>query len=468
MFKRIFMQRIHLYKISYAGIIFITALSFFASCKKYLDKKPNTSLTVPSSLADLQALLDDATLMNQQRTPSFGEASSDEYFLKPSDFNALSPVYHDQYIWSFHPTINSNDWGYCYQPVYNANLVLDLLKNIPATPENSDEWSNVKGSALFFRSYYFLWLLWDYAKAFDSTTAQQDLGIALRLSSDFNIPTTRANVMSCYEQVISDVKASLPLLPQYPQLVMRPSKGAAYGLLARCYLSMRDYNDALFYSDSCLQLNSNLMDYNGDADIPSTISSNYPIKQFNKETVFYTEMNLCLSTLCYTAIHARMDTALYQSFEHKDLRQQAYYSKSSDGYYLFKGSYAGSYYLFSGIASDEMYLTRAECYVRTGQTEKGLNDLKTLMVKRYKTGTYTSPANLTPDELLDTILNARAKELIMRGLRWADIKRFNKENRNIILRRSENSDVYTLEPNANYYALPLPDDIVKITGIQQN
>ncbi|ANI88852.1 hypothetical protein A9P82_05840 [Arachidicoccus ginsenosidimutans] len=445
---------------------------FLFSCKKFLDKKPNSKLVVPATLVDAQALLDDATIMNQQRTSSFGEASSDEYFLKQSDYNALSSVSAidlNEYIWSFYPVDGiNNDWAYGYQPVYNANLALDLLKDIAKTSSNSDAWNNVKGSALFFRSYNFLWLLWDYAKAYDSTTADKDLGIALRLTSDFNIPSVRASNRQCYEQVIADAKAAIPLLPDYPQHVFRPSKGAAYGLLARCYLSMRDYKDALLYADSCLQLNNQLMDYNSNEDLNGSISASYPFTQFNKETVFYTEMNLCYSDLYHTAIHARMDTILYQSYEENDLRKLAYYSKSSDGYYSFKGSYGGSVYFFSGIATDEMYLTRAECFVRIGQKEKATDDVTALMSKRYAAGTYTLAAGITPGALLDTILDARKKELVMRGMRWMDIKRLNKESRNIILQRVENGQTYTLQPNADYYALPLPQSLIDITKMPQN
>lgn len=450
-------------------IFFSVMMCVAFSCKKFLDRKPNSTLVVPSTLSDAQALLDDAVMMNQQRTASFGEASCDEYFLKQSDFNALSLGYHNQYIWSFYPTAGlNNDWAYGYQPVYSANLALDLLKDISRTPSNNGAWDNVKGSALFFRSYNFLWLLWDYAKAYDSASADKDLGIALRLTSDFNQPSVRANVKQCYEQVIADTKAAVPLLPEYPQHLFRPSKGAAYGLLARCYLSMRDYKEALLYADSCLQLNGQLMDYNSNEDLNGSLSASYPFKQFNRETVFYTEMNLCYSTLCYTAIHARMDTALYLSYQPGDLRQQAYYTRSSDGYYLFKGSYVGSVYLFSGIAADEMYLTRAECYVRTGQKEKALDDITALMSKRYAAGTYALPAGIASTALLDTILDARKKELVMRGMRWMDIKRLNKEGRNIVLDRTENGERYTLDPNAAYYALPLPQDLINLSGMQQN
>ncbi|AYD48464.1 RagB/SusD family nutrient uptake outer membrane protein [Arachidicoccus soli] len=450
-------------------LVILSINIMLSSCKKYLDKKSNSSLVTPSTLSDLQALLDDAATMNQQRTPCYGEASSDEYFLPLSAFNALNDGDQKRYTWREYFFGSGNDWAACYQPIYNANLVLDLIKNIPQTSLNKVAWNNVKGSALFYRSYYFLCLLWNYAKAYDSTTANKDLGIALRLTSNFNVKSTRATNLQCYQQVIEDTKASIALLPAYPQHVMRPSKDAAYGLLARCYLSMRDYKNALLFSDSCLQLNNQLMDYNNDPDIPKGITASAPFHQFNKETIFYTEIN----TYFYfylTSISSRIDTALIQLYNQNDLRRLAYYSSNSDGYKTFKGAYTNSLYsMFSGMATDELYLTRAECYIRNGQLQQGLNDLNTLLAKRYQTGAFVAyTVSMGQTAALNLVLQEREKELVMRGMRWMDLKRLNKEGANITIKREEGDQTYTLEPNANFYALPIPEDIIKLTGMQQN
>lgn len=440
----------------------------FSSCNKYLDKKTNSSLVTPSTLTDLQALLDDAVTMNQQRTPSYSQAAGDEYFLSNDQFNSLGIQYQSAYIWQPYFYSSNNDWSNCYQPIYNANLVLDLIKNIPRNAINKQQWDNVKGSALFYRSYYFLQLLWNYAKAYDSTTAGKDLGIALRLTSDFNVKSTRATNQACYGQVIEDTKTSIPLLPSLPEHVLRPSAGAAYGLLARCYLSMRDYDNALIYADSCLQLNNGLMDYNGDPDINSNLTINAPFKQFNKETIFDSQANTYYY-LFETSIIGSVDTSLMQSYKTNDLRVPAYFFTNSSGYSSFKGSYTASIYsVFTGIATDEMYLTRAECYIRENKIQAGLNDLDTLLIRRYKTGTFIPLTAGSQSDALNMVLNERRKELVTRGLRWMDIKRLNKEGRNIILNRMVNGQTYTLKANANFYALPLPDDIIKITGMPQN
>jgi starch-binding outer membrane protein, SusD/RagB family len=454
--------------ITHLLIVLLLSICFGnTACKKYLDKKPDNQLAVPNKLEDLQALLDFSLYMNAQQSPAFGESSADDYFLTDDRFNALPVEQQGIYTWNRGEYRFQNDWSKAYHPVYNANFCLEQLQSIPVTAQNEQLWKNVKGSALFFKSYNYLNLLWVYAKAYDAATASTDWGIVLRNSSDFNVPSVRSNMADSYNEVIRLAKESIPLLPDYPVHVMRPSKMAAYGLLARAYLSMRIYDSAFVYAGNCLQLKSDLINYNSDNDISGSITANVPFRRFNKETIFYTEMNGT------AAIHrtsaGRIDTMLYTSYQNNDLRKTAFFRLNA-GYYQFKGSYAASSTLFfTGIAVDEMFLIRAETNARAGRITEAMNDLNTLMIKRWRS-TVPFPAftAATKEEALSIILTERRKELCMRGLRWMDIKRLNKEAANIILIRKISNNIITLLPNANYYALPLPADMIEQTGIPQN
>lgn len=439
------------------------------SCNKFLDKKSNNILIVPSDINDGQELLDDETVMNLQTTPSYGETSATDYFLLPSTLNTSTQIALNWYLWVPYD-YNTGDWPNIYTPIYNANLSLELTDKTARTPGNSTAWDNVKGSALFYRAYYFSWLAWTYAKAYDSSTATSDLGIMMRLVSDFNVASYRVSVSDSYKQIISDATEAAALLPNIPANVMRPSKAAAYGLLARVYLSMRNYGSALLYADSALQLKNNLMDFNGSEGINGSVTGNVPFTKFNKEIIFYSEMSTGFTNL-QSPSRAKIDTLLYASYDLNDLRKQAYF-KPNTGYYQFKGSYANSNTtpntLFTGIAVDEIYLIRAECYARDGETERALDDLNTLLKSRWKSGAFVPVAINGVSDLTDTILAERRKELLMRGLRWMDIKRLNKEGRNITLSRQVNSRTYQLQPNSDYYALPLPNDIINLSGVRQN
>jgi len=104
-----------------------------------------------------------------------------------------------------------------------------------------------------------------------------------------------------------------------------------------------------------------------------------------------------------------------------------------------------------------------------GAYHRSHTGLKYLLIKRWKnTIPYVPVTAITIPEAVSKILIERRKELYMRGLRWMDIKRLNKEGNNIILTRKIAGQFYTLQPGANYYALPIPIDIIEQTGIQQN
>jgi len=436
----------------------------FFSCKKFLNKPSDNSLAVPSTLNDLQGLLDDGDEMNEHGTPSFGEAYADNYFLPPATYAALRNELQETYTWMPHDYIAPNDWSYAYLPVYNSNYCLDILPGIPVTTANVSLWNNIKGSALFIRAYYFLQLSWVYSKAYDSAMSGADLGIVLRLTSDFNVKSVRATVSETYDRILTDAKESIQYLPDLPAHPYRPSKAASYGLLARTYLSMRQYDSAFKYANLCLGKQNSLLDYN-DGGI--NVGANVPFQPFNQEMIFYTSMNSINSSIATNI--SKTDTSLYDSYDSNDLRKQIFFRLSS-GYERFKGSYASSVSnLFSGIAVDEMYLTRAECYARAGDVTGAMADLNTLIRKRWNnTVPYIPFTAGSSTEALNKVLTERRKELLYRGLRWMDIKRLNKEGANIVLTRNINGNLVTLPPNDNRYALPLPSDIISETGLPQN
>ena len=438
-------------------------LWLLGSCKKYLDEKPDSKLAIPRSLKDLQALLDNSDFMNF-KTPCLDEASSDDYYLTDNTFQSLSAIERSVYTWDYKgESTYPNDWSFIYDAVNISNIVLENIEDVPSDVTNKEEWNSIKGSALFFRAKSFLHAAFIFAKAYDENTATSDFGIPLRLSSDYSVPSTRANNEGTYSQIVNDLKAAIPLLPITAKHVMRPSKTAAYGLLARTYLAMRKYNEAFKYADSTLQLNSNLLDYN-ELNVTDLI----PFTQFNKEVLFN---NIILSYTVTTIVPglAIVDSTLYNSFNANDLRKEAFFIDFGDGP-VFKGTYDGSFgYLFNGIATDEVLLTRAECYARAGKITDSMADLNTLMKTRWNNAVaYTPFTASTGTEALNLILTERRKELIFRGVRWMDIKRLNKEGANIIMTRNMNGTVYTLPANDNRFALPIPADVINLTGMPQN
>ncbi len=435
------------------------------ACQKYLDARPDSTVTTPETLDDLQALLDEAGHMNEKGL-TFGEASADDYFLTENNYNVIGINGQNAYIWSIGQYEYTNDWAKAYLVVHNANVCLEALSQIKRTDENGVKWDNVKGSASFYKAHSFLRLAWIHANAYDESTATGDYGIVLRLDSDFNTPSSRANLKESYEQIIRDLEDAATYLPDLPQHVMRPSKAAAFALLGRTYLSMRKYDMAFQFADKCLKIKDDLMDYN---NIDSTSLS--PFQSFNKEVIFHN----IVTTFSFFNVHpsySLVDTMLYASFGDNDLRKHIFFAPVGN-YHKFKGAYGRSATsntaMFTGIATDELYLIRAECLARMEDTRGALEDLNKLMEKRWDNSVpFNNFTSADKEEVLERILLERRKELLFRDLRWIDIKRLNKEGAEIVLRRLINGKEHILLPNDNRYALPIPTDIISISGIPQN
>ncbi|HTN08703.1 RagB/SusD family nutrient uptake outer membrane protein [Agriterribacter sp.] len=453
------MQRLSMY------ILSVCILLIVSSCKKYLEVTTDKKLVVITNLIDLQSLLDASSQINFV-DPGAGEVSADNYYLTEDIWEGLDEYDRNQYIWKDYNVIppfsvfQTNAWANCFNVIYRANTVLFNINTILKTPNNTADYDNIRGQAHFLRAKFNLELAWVWCLAYDHSSAETDLGIPLRLTPDFNEQSVRATLQQSYDQIITDLKIAVALLPETPLHTLRPSRAAAYGYLSRCYLSMRDYVNAGKYADSCLQLYPELMDFN--VDIPDT-NSFYPIPQFNKETVYF-----CRMASPRPVYYGNIDTSLYKSFGNGDWRRTLFFTDDGNNNIGFKGSYNKSRAPFTGLASDEMYLTRAECFARNGNPAKAIEDLNYLLEHRYRQGTFTPIPILSTQVAIDTILVERRKELIYRELRWMDIKRLNKEDWNIELKRVVHGKIYALSPNDLRYALAIPEDIIARSGMPQN
>ncbi len=450
---------------------FIIVYVIISGCRKndFLDARPNSSIGVPATLADMQAILDNDKWMNGAGhsgiVPSFGETGADNYFITDDRFNSsLKPLEQNAYTWA--KDIYSGepvyDWDLPYKSIFYANVVLDGLNNF--SPGNDPaEWNNLKGSALFYRAHLFYQLAQVFAAPYNSGTAATDWGIPLRVQADINEKISRATVAQTYRQVLADLKESAALLPRHPLYKTRPSQPAAYALLARVYQTMGDDDSALTYADSCLANDSSLVDYNS-----LDTGSLTPFPQFNSEVLF----NCTLQTtdvVPFIAGAGTIDSNLYRSYDANDLRKTLFF-KTFYGAVSFTGSYDGSFYPFAGLATDEVYLIKAECEAGKGNTPAALQSLNTLMEKRWRTGTFVPFTASNADDALRIILTERRKELVMRGLRWTDLRRLNGEPRfAVTLKRMVDGQIYTLPPGDPRYTYPIPDDVIGFNpGMPQN
>lgn len=444
-------------------ILIFSTIALSSCSKDWLEAKTDKSLTVPTTLADFQGMLDNVLIMTNTLAAN-SEVASDGHYVTDINFkNRLKNYITDAYIWS--KTVRtvgaSTGWSRLHERILYCNIILDGLQSKQLSDQSENvEYRNIKGQALFQRAITFYVLSQLYAPPYERNGDNNRPGIILRLSSDITLPSRRANVQQTYDQILSDLIQAKDLLPNRPSILTRASKSAVLALLARIYLSMEDYENALKSSNEALNIYSSLLDYN-------LLPSGNNIGRYNAEVIFHAYYSdPFLTTNCL------IEPDLYNLYDNNDLRKKRFYRiDASTGNITFRGNYESTANnLFCGLATDELYLTRAECYARQDDVVKAIADLNTLVRTRWdNTVTYPEITATNSEDALHKVLLERKKGLILRNVRWSDLRRLNRDPRfSVTLTRTVDGVTYTLEPNSYKYTFPIPDDIIEQTGIQQN
>lgn len=431
----------------------------FMSCNK-LDIKPDLSRVVPSTLEDFQGILDNADAIFNLYYTNYGEIAGAEFFVAYQDFQSnFTPLTSEVYKWNIADLTDSYfvDWNTSYSKILQCNIVLEGLSDYQLTAQDGNSFNSIKGQALFHRAHSFFMLAEEFAPVYELNNLNKP-AIPLRTASDINLKYPISSVEKVYKQIVGDLKLALELLPDDSPYLSRPDKAAGNALLARIYLAMDDYPNALKCANLSLQEHSILLDFNLlDGDSP------YPISQFNSEVMF--QGSISYDHLLSRNV-SRINSSLIDLYELNDLRKKILFFEREDGSFGFKGNYNGVEVnsIFAGIATDEVILIQAECNARLNNISIALDGLNTLLKKRYDNTSFL-PVNITNQEnLLRRILLERRKELLFRGLRWSDLRRLNKDSRfAVTLTRELNGQTYTLPPNDPRYIFPIPKYVTTIT-----
>lgn len=457
-------------------LLLILSCFLFLACHKedeFLDKKPRISLLTPTTLNDYQKLLYNEGLFNSANSPALGAITSEEYYVTPAYWAGRGILDRNLYIFKegdiYESSTSFSAWETPYTQVYYANTVLDGISKLTITPDQQTLYNQIKGQALFFRSFAFYNLVETFALPFDSATASSDLGIPLRLSSDFNVPIQRSTVKQTYDRILSDLNVALDILPVTTAYPTQPTKIAGTALLARIYLAMRNYPKALEYASATLTMNNALVDYN-----TLTPTNTYLSATYLKEDIFQTLLQVGGGIYSFNG-STMVDSALYNLYDDpNDLRKTVCY-RINAGRVEWRGTYAvgGIVSKYCGLATDEMYLIRAECFARMGNLSGAMADVNTLLRARWKkvgvVSTYIDKTASSASAALTFILRERRKELPFRGLRWTDIRRLNFEpGFQTTLKRVLNDLAYILPPGDPRFAMPIPPDEIQLSGIPQN
>lgn len=437
-------------------ILFLPML--LVSCHKYVDIQPKGKI-VPTTLGDFQQLLNNSAVFNLG-SGTTDLMTDDVAFTDTSIFTSMDPVSLNIYSWAegiYQASQDDPEWNLYYKQIYYANVVIEGAAS--ATNSTDTGRAQLIAAAKVHRAYAYLCLVNQYAPQYDSGTAATDRGVPLLLEPTFTQKLDRASVKDVYAQVLDDLHKAVPSLPGLPVYNSNPSGAAAYAILARAYLDMGRYSDALTYADSTLQLQNTLLDLRPLSTSNSPFDFlGLPASNVNPEVILMKASNQQDAPIM-------LSQELLDLLGPDDLRRKVF--AIGDQLLINYDGYIFSYISpleapHVGPRVGEMYTIKAECQARLGDAQGAMQTINALRVYRIDPAKYQLLTAASQQDALMIALQERRRELMGRGFRLFDLKRLNKDpvTAKTVTHPWSNGTTLQLAPNSNRYIYPVAPKIL--------
>lgn len=308
-------------------------------------------------------------------------------------------------------------WNTGFEAIYHCNALLEGFKKPNGlTPSVQQQ---LRGEAAFVRAFMYFYLVNLFG----------DLPLPLSTNYRANAVLPRTPVADIYQQIVADLQAAVEDLPAQPITAgrVRPNKWAAQALLARVYLYMGRWADAVTASSLVISNNEFVLETNlGTVFLTGSKETIWQLSPIGTRTS--TSQGSQFIPLNVSTRPSFNTTAnLWQSFEAGDNRAGSWLKTvtvSGETYH-----YPYKYKQRSGTTITEnnivfrlaeQYLIRAEALAMLEQPEPALQDLN----KIHQRAGLALLASLTGESLLRAIEKERFMELFTEwGHRWFDLKR---------------------------------------------
>lgn len=443
-------------------IAFLLLSAGMIACRKYVEEVPIQGQRVLVYTDDYRLLMDnrnDQEVMFGQ-VPLMSSDDMDFTATEIQDYVRPNAIQTAIYTWSkpfYTDLVQDNDWNKMYANMYTYNVVIDGVMDSKGGSSTLKQ--TLLGEALLQRAFVYFNLANLYGKQYDAATAATDLAVPILLKPALFVDLKRATVKQVYEQVLKDVNTALPMLPVQQPINMRPNRAAAFALLSKVYLNMRDFQHAADFADSTLALSNTLYDYNtaynnGNLIFPSQFDDKQILlRKVPRVTFSAPQLSQAILDLLGTkdlryVLFVRPGTSFYPSFTGLGFWSRENYSSNPDKPAI-------------GLSVNDTWLIKAECLARANKKDEAVNMLNTLRKRRFLPADYADLTATTAAEALQLVVDERRREFFGTGLRWFDQRRLNKDAQFAkTMTRVFNGTTYTLAPNSNGYVFPLANVLI--------
>lgn len=466
-------------KIIYFGAALVCFL--LSSCTDYLNIAPKGN-KIPTTLADFEALLRDQYTISRTPVTNALYLLNDVY-LTNSQVNTPS-LSQANYMWDESADrimLNNADEG-TYYVLYGAISSCNLIvENVPTATEATDaERNEVIAYAKVIRALCYDVLVNYYADTYDASTAAEKRSVPLITSADIDAPYTQVSIQAMYDFIIQDVKEAIEMgLPAQSMTAIHPNLGAGYALLARVYLQMQNYSEALRYANLALAQNDQLYDWNtfyeehkAAIEDPDNYDKIATPMQYDYVENYYLRLG---EQSVYDSYEKDIPVERAARFEEGDARFLSRWKLKTDNNDTYYKALESGYFNHGGLTTCEAYLIKAECQARLAEGNdysEAMNTLNAVRITRIRPEVYRPAVASTLEEALSQIRRTKDNELIFSIVPFADARRYNQEGMYTrTLTKTYGGKEYTLSPTSHLWTMPFPAGALNNPGngtIEQN
>ncbi len=434
-------------------ILFIAVALSTASCKKYLDEKPNNQISAEDAIVDVGTARA-AIIGAYDGVQNYYAVNYTTLGIMPAD-NVIFNGTLNQYLQLDQNAIPADNviTVAAFQGIYKTvNAVNNIITRLPAVTDpllTSAEKNQILGEAYFIRALCY----------FDLGRGWGGVQLELKPTTDISVikGIKRSTLDQTYDQVLADLIQAEQLLPENNSIRSRAQKSTARALRARLHLYRQQWADAENYAtqvinngayvlvkpyktffttpfqttESVLELAYNINDKNSYWNLwyPSSFGGQYTLKpsdalvaKLNNPAIGGSRNTLIAGT------GSNVYGVLYNST-----------SLSVDPSYLIR------------IA--ELYLIRAEARAQQNNLAGAAADLNVIRARADLPATTAT----TQADLLQAIEDENSVEFAFEPHRWFDLVRTKRAGTVLGL------------TNTNYWLFPIPlSDVLSDPDVTQN
>lgn len=451
------------------------AILTLTACDSKLDIKPLGKTTL-DKVEDLESLLNQLPQLSVNGDIFDLELICDNCYWKWKGVpEMLSNKQSEQYAYlTYDESIdraNLEDTNDRYNTLYSRiNYVNVVISKMPEAKGDDSRKSQLIAEAKILRAWYHFLLVNIYAQQYDSATAEERGGIPYVDNTNVQEQKTKLSLSETFRKILEDCSDEV-IANLHQGNVSDPCRFGSdfgYGVRARVLYQMKRYEEALEYANKALAVNGKIEDR-------STIESTWTwaLNEYSDSNYYllYSD-NSNLGDL-YGYVVSPSVADLISPMDYVSL----YYF--SDGMPAWSDPYpttpVGSMqcqvsdirWNVYGLRAESMYFIAAECLIRTGQIQAGLDKLDKVLEKRIEDYEKYSTQSMTEQEAMEVFQNERRVEFLNTFENFFDRKRWNSEPeyaadiiRDLSDVGGEDYGTYTLKPGSPIWVRPFPQDAV--------